>query len=330
MRLPGLRLPFGLAERWLDRHLFRIRAAEPLPAVLRHRRIFVLPTRAGLAFGATLITMLLASMNYSLSLGYGLTFLLAGVGVVSMHHAFRNLIELRLRGVRMDAVHRGQTAVLTAVIENSAARAREALELHSRDSEATRFALAPNSSVQVRIRIPAQHRGWLEPGRLVLETRYPLGLVRAWCVLTPAVRCLVYPAPESPPVAFPTPRLESARGHDGSQGRDDFAGLREYRPGDSPRHIAWKIAARNDTDLFTKQFRGGNDARTELDWDALPSDMDTEARLSRLTRWVIEAEAAGLPYGLRLPGNTLAVGNGREQRERALRALALHGIEDAG
>lgn len=313
----------------IDRHLYRIRPAEALPVTLRHRRIFVLPSRTGLAFAATLVTMLLASMNYALSLGYGLTFLLAGVGIVSMHHAFRNLIHLRLRAVHLQAAHCGQMAVLEATFENPALHPRIALDLCASQSDSVRFSVAPGASQQVRLPIPANRRGWLEPGRLMLETRYPLGLIRAWSILTPAVRGLVYPAPEFPASPVPAACLQAEHGHAGPHGRDDFAGLREYQQGDSPRQVAWKIAARDDGALHTKQFRGGSDARLEFDWHSLPATLDTEARLSRLTRWVLDADATGTPYGLRLPASHIPAGSGGAHRERCLRALALHDIDDA-
>jgi uncharacterized protein (DUF58 family) len=52
--------------------------------------------------------------------------------------------------------------------------------------------------------------------------------------------------------------------------------------------------------------------------------MGVEARLSRLTRWVLLAEERGLHYGLRLPGNSIPLGEGFQHRERCLRELALY------
>lgn len=323
-----MRTPWAALAAFADRHLFRVRKGEPLPIQLRHRRIFVLPTRAGVAFAATLATMLVGSMNYGLGLGYGLTFLLTGVGIVSMHHAFRNLIHLQLRAVSLCPAHCGQMAILTASFENCAGRARTALDLFTGDSDAVRFSIEPDSTATVRLSIPARHRGWLEPGRLTLETRYPLGLIRAWSILTPDLRGLVYPAPETPAAELPETGSRANRGHAGTHGRDDFAGLREYQLGDSPRQIAWKSAARDDSTLHTKQFRGGNEAHLEFDWDALPETLEIEARLSRITRWVLDAEAGGLSYGLHLPGIRYPAACGRVHCERCLRALALLGIGD--
>jgi uncharacterized protein (DUF58 family) len=160
----------------------------------------------------------------------------------------------------------------------------------------------------------------------MLETRFPLGLFRAWSTAEPDVRCLVYPRPEraSPPVPRAAGDAGAARTQ--AQGNDDFSGLREYQPQDSPRHVAWKAVARSDL-MLTKQFAGAAGTEMWLDWTALPPAMQTEQRLSRLAGWVNAAELSGARYGLRLPGCALAPERGESHRAACLRALALHGIE---
>lgn len=315
-------------RRQLDQRLFRIRRDEALPAVLGHRRIFVLPTAFGIAFATTLVTMLVGSMNYALSLGYALTFLLCGVGIVSMHHAFRNLAGLRLRALRIDDAHAGQQARVIAVFDNRAARRRIALRLRCEAASAAPFSLAAGQAQCVELAVPAARRGWLRIDRFVLETRFPLGLVRAWSVLSPPARCLVYPALETPAPPLPVAHDSGTHDHGTRGGSEDFAGLREYREGDAQRHIAWRLAARNEAELHTKLFHGGSDARLVLDWSSIPAGVDTERRLSRLASWVLAAERAGMRYGLRLPDVRIETGRGAAHRERCLRALALHGFAD--
>jgi uncharacterized protein (DUF58 family) len=56
--------------------------------------------------------------------------------------------------------------------------------------------------------------------------------------------------------------------------------------------------------------------------------MNTEARLSRLARWVLLAEGQGLRYGLKLPDAGVPLGGGSAQRDRCLRELALYRVPD--
>jgi len=65
---------------------------------------------------------------------------------------------------------------------------------------------------------------------------------------------------------------------------DDFAGVRPYQAGDAQKLIAWRLAARSD-DLSVKQFEAAGGGDLMLDFDALPSSLGLEHRLSRLTRW---------------------------------------------
>jgi uncharacterized protein (DUF58 family) len=184
-------------------------------------------------------------------------------------------------------------------------------------------------SIEAALAVPAQRRGWQGLGRVMLETRFPLGLFRAWSYVQPESRCLVYPRPE--PGALPPPAPSShaggARAH--AQGSDDFSGLRAYQPSDSPRHVAWKSVARSDTqhsrsgDMLTKQFAGEAAAELWLDFAALPASLGLEARLSRLAGWVLAAERGGALYGLRLPGLERQPDRGEAHRKGCLEALAL-------
>ena len=135
------------------------------------------------------------------------------------------------------------------------------------------------------------------------------------------IRCVVYPKPS--PRGLPPPPLETDTGgaQDTVRGDEDFAGLRAFHPGDSPRRIAWKAYAR-EQGLQVKVFAGTAVTSHSLDWDTL-TGLGTEARLSQLCRWVEDAYAAGRAFGLRLPGVEIAPNVGPGHRQRCLTALAL-------
>jgi uncharacterized protein (DUF58 family) len=157
----------------------------------------------------------------------------------------------------------------------------------------------------------------------MLETRYPLGLFRAWSYVEPDARCLVYPRPERSPL--PTAAAHEAPGGQRSPvaGNEDFSGLRTYQLSDSPRHVAWKAVARTDG-MLTKQFSGEAAAELWLDWERLPPALGLEQRLSRLAGWVLAAERGGARYGLRLPGVEIAPARGDSHAAACLQALALY------
>jgi uncharacterized protein (DUF58 family) len=315
----------------LQRWLFRVRGPEPTPITLGQRRIFVLPTRFGLALGTTLLVMLLASINYSLSLGYALTFLLGGVAWMSIHHAFRNMVNLTIEAGRIEPVFCGSPAHFGVVLGNPGTRPRVDLLLRPTQSANTSpepFDLPAEGQARQEVPIPTTARGWQQLPRLTLETYHPLGLIRAWSLIQPDMRGLVYPTPETHAPSLPY-GADDRPGH-GARGRgqEDFAGLRHHQPADSPRHVAWKAVARGGP-WRTKAFDGSGRSAIWLDWQTLPAGLDTEARLSRLTRWVLDADRAGLDYGLRIPGTTLRPTHGAPHRHACLIALALFGHSDA-
>lgn len=307
-------------KRWL----FRLYGPEPSPIVLTQRRVYVLPTRPGLAYAAALGLMLIGAINYNLSLGYALIFLLAGLGLVTLLHTFRNLVRIEISPGRVEPVFAGDVAHFGLQLHNRRRPGRFAIRLNLAGGEAVTADLAPEATTAVNLPLPAHRRGWLRPGRVTLETRYPLCLVRAWSYVEPDLRCLVYPRPEASPPPLPlTAAGESGTARSG-RGSEDFAGLRTHQPADSPRHVAWKAVAREQP-LLTKQFSGAGTVQVWLDWDILPPDLGIEARLSRLTRWLLDAHAQGLAYGLRLPGREIPLGQGERQLQDCLEALALYG-----
>jgi uncharacterized protein (DUF58 family) len=312
----------GNLRQSLSDWIFRARAPEPSPVTLVQRRIFILPTRQGYFFAAILVVLLLASINYALSLGFVLTFLLAAMGGVSMLHTWRNLAHLKLRPGRCEAVFAGDTAHFGVVVE-SPARERFGLAVRRRAEDPVYADAPPGEAVSVFLPVPATRRGRLRCGRLEIYTRYPVGLFHAWSYFDFGLSVIVYPRPDDSAGAPP----QQSRADDSEgipiAGDDDFHLLRPYRAGDPPRQIAWKALARGD-ELMAKEFQASASRELWLDWmDAHAAD--PEARLSILAHWVIECERIGQRYGLRLPGTSIAPGRGEGHRIRCLEALALHG-----
>ncbi|MBS1188573.1 MAG: hypothetical protein H6R10_365 [Rhodocyclaceae bacterium] len=305
--------------------LFRWRSDGTGPIVLRQRRIFILPTGVAFLFATVLIVMLLGAVNYNLALGHALVFLLAGVGLSGMIHVFRNLEGLILTGGRAEPVFAGENAHFPLHLANSRRVPRLALEFRAGDGVPVVCDLPSEGRIRIELPVPARQRGWLLLPRVRLSTRYPLGLFVAWSYLHPSLRCLVYPRPINrplPPLAFAAAQGE----RHGQGGQEDFAGLRERQPADSPRHIAWKAVARDfdHRPLLVKQFAGGAQSELWLDWRQLPPGADSESRLSILAGWVLAADAAGVLYGLALPGIELKPAQGAFHRQLCLETLALY------
>jgi uncharacterized protein (DUF58 family) len=311
----------GLRQSVAD-WIFRARTPEAPPVTLVQRRIFVLPTKQGYLFGVVLLVLLLSSINYTLSLGFLLTFLLAAMGGVAMLHTWRNLAHLKLRPARCDPVFAGDTAQFRVVLE-SPTRERYAVAIRRRDGDPVFADVRAGEPAIASLAVAAARRGRLTCGRLEVFTRYPVGFFHAWSYVDFGLSVIVYPRPDPtaglPPVQAVSDEAEGIP----VPGDEDFALLRGYRPGDPPRQIAWKALARGEK-LLTKEFQATASPELWLDWNDARAP-DAEARLSILAQWVIETEKLGQSYGLRLPGSRVEPGRGDSHRARCLEALALFG-----
>ncbi len=292
---------------------------------LGQRNIYILPTRAGLAFALTLLVMLLASINYQLNLGYALTFLLAGAGLVSMHMTHGTLRGLTLHLRPTTAVFAGDAAVLEVVVHNPGRQRHGlALRFHERGGGARSFAWCDVTALgqeTVHVSLVPAHRGWHAVPMLVLESVFPFGLFRAWTLWRPAARVLAWPRPEQP--APPLPALDASAGDEPeprSGAGSELDGVRPWRRGDSMRQVAWKKVARSG-ELVSRETTHSRQNELWLGWAAAQGG-DVEQRLSRLAAWVQAADQAGLACGLRLPGVELAPGLGDAHRRAALDRLA--------
>lgn len=323
--MPVATLP--VANRF-TRRLFRLTGPDRLPFTLSPRRVYILPTRQGLAFALLLLGMLVGSINYGISLGFLFTFLLAGMGLACMFATWRNVLGLTPHALEAEPVFAGEPLQLRLRLVPSSDRPRQGMVMR-RDAAASAPVDVPaGQEGALTLAIPTRERGRLALGICQLGSDAPLGLFRAWAVLRLDASVLVWPRPAATHPPLPQGR-EDAGDWDGGQtrGTEDFDGLRVYAPGENLSRLAWKTLARHDEPMV-KGFVSPAGQRLWLDWEHL-SGRETEARVALLTRWVVDADAAGQPWGLRLPGLTLPPAVGRAHRIRCLNALALHGLDNS-
>ena len=299
------------------------------PIRLTARRLYILPTKAGLVFGVLLLGLLIGAMNYGVSLAYLFTFWFAGLGVVGILHTQRNMAGLALRALPTPPVFAGERAEFALRVDNPGRQARRRLRIRHPDGDSQAVDIPANGGGRVSVSLLQPRRGWHMPGRFSVHSEFPMGLFRCWSVMELDWGVLVYPAPAADALPLPAPEPNDEDGPAMHAEGADFAGLRGYQPGDPPRRIAWKSVARGGLDLITKQFASGGTRGLWLDWRLTP-EQDTEARLSRLTRWALDAHAAGLAFGLRLPGREIPAQAGEAHLRICLEALARFGQTGSG
>jgi uncharacterized protein (DUF58 family) len=315
--LARIRAPIVARSRlWLRRR----QGPDLDPVRLSRRRIYILPTPLGLAYAAMLFAMLAGGMNYNNNLGLALTFVLASLGLVTMHHCHGNLAGLVVRLLGTDPGFAGQTVAFELLLDNAAAVTRPRIELSADTAKPVLADVPARGSASCRLELPAERRGRIPLPRLVVATSHPLGLFRAWAVVHADYHALAWPRPAPRGLTPPGVDTDTGGAQERDLGEEDFAGLRTYQPGDGLRRIAWKAYARGQG-LHTKQYAGTDVVSYVFDWDRL-AGLDVEARLSQLCRWVIDAHDRGDAFGLRLPGADIGANLGEAHRQHCLAALA--------
>lgn len=307
---------------WIKQRVLTTRGPMTPPLELEYRHIFVLPTKFGLGFGVMLTFMALGGLNFNNNMALILVFLLGTIAQLTTLIAYRNLSGLKIDSVYSEPVFCGEDAHFRVFASNGDDRQRFAVQAgFKRPLDCRDFRL--NTCESFLLLHPTHTRGWLEMPSFRLETRFPLGLFKAWSWIFPRTRCLVYPAPAKK--APPLPKTGHGQAGRAKKGDgDEVHGLRKYQHGDSIQRVAWRASARHD-ELYSLEMEIPQEDACELDWDQLKGG-NIETRLSILTAWVIAADHKQLSYSLKLPGELIAAGNGTGHRSRCLESLALYSI----
>ncbi len=298
------------------------------------KRLYIFPTRHGLVFALMLMVMLMGSVNYTNSMAYMLTFLLASLYIVCMLHTYRNLKGLVFKTNNAKAVFAGETAEFPLVLINRTTTDRHSISIHpwpkKRTGNRAQYRggefhnIVPGEIHKGVMPVITHTRGKLLPGRLRIYSTYPLGLFRTWSYIHCTSYCLVYPKPEGSPV-LPQCSEDLTCDHYGEQvGIDDFIGVRQYQPGDSIKNIDWKALSK-EQGVLSKKFSGSGARQLVLHWEQTRHIGDVEKRLSQLALWVMTAEQEGIRYSLELPDTKIPIGNGDSHKHQCLKALANYG-----
>jgi uncharacterized protein (DUF58 family) len=306
-------------DRWLLDRVRRLRGPTELPQTLEYRYIYILPTAFGFWFGILLALMVIGGLNFNNNMTLMITFLLGSISILTMLLAYRNLARLTINGILSQPAFLGETAYFDVLLKNPDQRHRFALQVRGADSVDCAD-IEPENTRRLRVGQPTTRRGWMEMQPFRIENRFPLGLFRAWSLIIPRARCLVYPRPASNPPPLP----RTGRGDHGAAKKgegDHFHGLREYREGDPLRRIAWRTSARQQK-LYSREMEVPSEESCELNW-YLMGERDPEARLSILAAWILRAERHQIPYSLEIPGAGLPADLGADHRDACLEILAL-------
>lgn len=313
------------AHRWF--HYWVARRIPPKNHyLLGNRHAFVFPTKSGMGLLATIALLWLLGTNYENNFVLAIAFFLLSLFIVAIFATFFNLIGVQIKAVGSTAGFVGETGDIKLIFSRDSRRQHESLVVKWPNGKPQTVSLADDSTALIELSAPLTQRGYYNPGRLLIRSVFPLGIIQVWSHLDFDTPILCYPRPiyanlqlSDQIASEDNPEEETTV--NAKAGSDEFAGIREYTPGDPLRQIAWKSLARGQG-LSTKQYDDYHAERLWLDWDQL-TGLDTETRLSQLCAAALTMSQRDCDYGLQLPGHTIPPGNGETHLHSVLSALAL-------
>ncbi|WP_245923152.1 DUF58 domain-containing protein [Leucothrix arctica] len=308
-------------DQWVNKRLPK--AAE---VTLTQRKIFILPSRVSLALIVMIILLFLLGINFQNSLVYVVCFWLIGLLVINIFYCYRNLAGLTVKAVAAEPCFAGEKMVLELEVSRPLKQRKSAIFFGWRNEDLVEVNLLDQQSTRIKLSHSTKERGRFSPPRIDVFTRYPTGLATAWSYITMDVEGIVYPEPIEQTNQADNRNVEdeAENGVEILNGSNDFAGVREYQAGDSPKHIHWGQYAKTG-DLYTKSFVDYEGQELWLDWDSLNIN-GVELRLSHLSSMVLSFHEQQRQFGLRIPGAVLQPGSGETHKVLCLTALALYGL----
>lgn len=295
----------------------------------RRPRRTIYPTREGWWCLLAAVGLGFTAINSGNNLLYLLESMLLGLVIVSGVLSEQSLRRLQLSALAPDEIYAGRPAVLGVRILNAKRRIPArwiVLEIVETGRVITLPWVGPGAERMVTWEhtFPARGRRRLRGVRL--RTRFPFGLFIKSGPVQLQDEVLVFPATE--PLGAERPGV--APGEDATpirrRGRgDDLHNLREYRDGDDPRLIHWRVSAKTGTTMVRElQAEAATDVRIVLRGTGAHDSVRLERGLSRAASLAVHFLRAGVAVSLTGPAVNVVRGRGREQARRILTALALY------
>ncbi len=250
--------------------------------------------------------------------------ILVGTALVSAVWTVKNLDSLQAQVIRFDEAFAEGEGMVTVCLRRLTANRGIGLAARADLPGAKWVEPQPaDSGTDLLVRLPwsPERRGTVHLTDVRVRSVFPLGWFVAEVRLSAHSSTLVYPRPFGP---FPLPITGASDGEAAARrsetGTGDFFGHKLHRDGEAQRRVDWKASARSEQ-ILLKRFTDAESTRIRLQFQSTPG-ADTEAKLSQLCRWVLDAEKAGALYALELPHTGKNYGRGGGHLRECLQMLA--------
>ncbi|MBE0364004.1 hypothetical protein PULV_a1545 [Pseudoalteromonas ulvae UL12] len=286
--------------------------------MLKHKNVYVLPSRLGLAFLCFAILVFLLGSNYQNNMIIMTSYLLLSLLLVSVIQGYLNLSNTEIEYIqcRPGDVQSGFELLLS--FKNL--RTAQQIKLAAQWLNPVDAFDCSHSAKTIKLQFTPSKRGIYALPRIKISSSYPFGLITIWSYLVYQDSTFVYPNQRTLLNYSHTHEQPDEGDHSNqAQGSDDFDGIRTYQKGDSFSRISWKHYAKQH-ELVSKQFNQLGNGHVIFDFALLPDDFET--RLEYLAYLLQQAQHDELIYGLTLPQRHIGANHGPEHLAECLKALS--------
>lgn len=272
---------------------------------LKTQRTYIIPSRLGFYYAFLCLFILVVAFINSNNIAYFCGFMLTSLGIITIFQTNFNMDRIQLHALPFGEVEAEIPTTMRVLIENRSTQPVYHLKLRLRDGDslAEIAYVGPHQQVEADLVVVFPKRGEHLPPLVIAETYFPFGFLKAWKLLRPTQKVLVYPHKKGL-LILPSKNHEGADNSLQSakeyfQGHE-FLGHRDFQPSDSLRQIDWKAYARRQK-LYVKLFESDENGVQVLAWEATQFAGDLEARLSQLAQWIGVCQRQKSKYLLELP-----------------------------
>jgi uncharacterized protein (DUF58 family) len=300
------------------------RKIDSYPSKIDKKRVYILPTGPGIIFLFVIFVIFLGSLNENNNMGLLFSFFLFSIFIISIWETRNNLLNLKVLSTNIENTFAGSRSKLKILI-NTDNKKKEMLNFACFNSDNLIELIEDGKSKNAELYIEADKRGVYDAPVVVISSEYPLGIFRSWSYIIPDKKQIIYPKPASKGYSifnFKDQGIEDEDLLKKDEKEEIFDGLREYIKGDSIKRISWKSYSKG-MGLYVKEFdsESGLNDEVMILWDKIKSD-NTENKLSIICKTILEFEASGIKYGIKIPGYKILPSSGTSHMNKILEILA--------
>ncbi len=293
--------------------------------VSRNNRLYIVPTFDGAKLFFLTLILLFTGLIYANNFILFFNFLLFSLFICSMFYTHFNLTKVTLESAKIESTFAGHWADITFHVVNESSFPRYQIEIHlPEDNSAFKLRpimitkMEPNSRVEVKGVIECYKRGSFALPRFKVLARFPFNFFRTFTYFKTESSFYIYPEPKV--LSYATDYMQSLN----HQTEDDHLSLREFKHGDSYRHVHWKKFALDQT-MLLKEVEREYGMDIVIEGDELSKIYSLEEQLSILSFMVNDLYRLGRNFGLRYRDYYFSPSGEREQYLSILEKLSVVG-----